>query len=298
MPAWVRPSREMSVAVVSGDRQSTIDAPRCPAEETGLCPLSGPAGLGRLRNAPAWGRRAGFHGRRAEQKPIVVLQHRAGCAPSSVVGFLDSSDRPWEVRRLWLGEAVPQRPDDVAAVMLLGGPMHVHEEQDYPFLVAEKAFLRSALAADLPMLGICLGAQLLAEAAGGRVYKRTEDEIGPLPIDLVTDDPLFAGVPSPFMAFESHSYSFTLPPGATSLATRADGLQAFRLGKAWGLQFHPEIDAERARQWVEDQLNCTRDGAALGSDMAAAVRARTAAMLPAYQQLSQRILGNWLASAA
>jgi GMP synthase (glutamine-hydrolysing) len=281
------------VAVVIRDRESNVDTMRCPAEETGLCPLGGLAtGSGRLRTASARGRRAGA------QKPIVVLQHRAGCAPSSVTGFLDASDRPWEVRRLWLGEPVPERPVDVAAVMLLGGPMHVHEEEDYPFLVAEKAFLHSALAADLPMLGICLGAQLLAEAGGGRVYRRSQDEIGPVRIDLVADDPLFAGVPSTFMAFESHSYSFTLPPGATSLARRADGLQALRLGKAWGLQFHPEIDADRARQWVEDQLNCTRDGAALDSDVAAAVRARTAALLPSYQQLSQRILRNWLASAA
>jgi GMP synthase (glutamine-hydrolysing) len=280
------------MVVAIGDQERNVDAVRCPQEEVGLCPLGGPiTDSGRPRKSSA---RRG----QVAQKPIVILQHRAGCAPSSVTGFLNDGDRPWEVRRLWLGEPVPERPDDVSAVILLGGPMNVHEEADHSFLVAEKAFLRSAFAVDLPMLGICLGAQLLAEVGGGRVYRRDREEIGLVPIDLVADDPLFAGVESPFMAFESHSYSFTLPPGATPLARRPDGLQAFRLGNAWGLQFHPEVDADRARQWVEEQLSCNRTDAPLESDVAAAVRARTAALLPSYQQLCRRLMHNWLALVA
>jgi GMP synthase (glutamine-hydrolysing) len=276
------------MAVAIEGRESRVDAVRCPQEEAGLCPLSGPA-TDSERPKKSSGR-----GLLAAQKPIVILQHRAGCAPSSVTGFLNDGDRPWEVRRLWLGEPVPERPDDTSAVIMLGGPMNVHEEADHSFLVAEKAFLRAALAVNLPMLGICLGAQLLAEVGGGRVYRRDKEEIGLVHIDLVADDPLFAGVESPFMAFESHSYSFTLPPAATPLAGRPDGLQAFRLGKAWGLQFHPEVDADRARQWVEEQLSCNREGAPLDSEVAAAVRAKTAALLPLYQQLCRRLIGNWL----
>jgi GMP synthase (glutamine-hydrolysing) len=276
------------MAAASGDRESNADAVRCPQQEAGLCPLGGPT------TDSARPRMSSGRGVRAAQKPIVILQHRAGCAPSSVTGFLNDGDRPWEVRRLWLGEPVPERPDDTSAVIVLGGPMNVHEEADHSFLVAEKAFLRAALVADLPILGICLGAQLLAEVGGGRVYRRDKEEIGLVPIDLIADDPLFAGVETPFMAFESHSYSFTLPPGATSVARRPDGLQAFRLGNAWGLQFHPEVDADRARQWVEEQLSCNREHEPLPSDVAAAVRARTAALLPSYQQLCRRLMHNWL----
>ena len=277
------------MAVATGGRVSLVDEVRCPQQEAGLCPLGGPT-TDTGRPWESLGR-----GVRTAQKPIVILQHRAGCAPSSVTGLLNDSDRPWEVRRLWLGEPVPERPDDTSAVIVLGGPMNVHEEADHSFLVAEKAFLRAALAADLPMLGICLGAQLLAEVAGGRVYRRDKEEIGLVPIDLVAeDDPLFVGVETPFMAFESHSYSFTLPPGATLLAGRPDGLQAFRLGNAWGLQFHPEVDADRARQWVEEQLSCDRENEPVASDVAAAVRARTAALLPSYQQLCRRLMHNWL----
>ena len=275
-----------------------IEAFTCPLEEEALCPLSSepaPAAQGtgseRLQSPTV-------RGRRTARKPIVVLQHRAGCAPSSIIGLLNDDDRPWEVRRLWLGEPVPKQPDDASAVIVLGGPMHVHEEEAHPFLVAEKAFLRAALATDVPMLGICLGAQLLAEVGGGRVYKRSADEGGLVRIDLVAEDPLFAGVRSPFMAFESHSYSFTLPPGATPLARRPDGLQAFRLGKAWGLQFHPEVDEDRAQQWVDEQLFCVGERAGLDSGWAATVRAQTAALLPSYQQFCSRLVRNWLAFAA
>ena len=269
----------------------SVSAFVCPQEDEALCPLSGgSAGVqagGRVRTERARGTRAAL-------KPIVVLQHRAGCAPSGIIELLEDDDRPWEIRRLWLGEPVPESPDEASAVVVLGGPMSVHDVVDHSFLLGEKAFLSSALAADLPMLGICLGAQLLAEVAGGRVYRRDEEEIGLVRIDLVADDPLFAGVESPFMAFESHSYSFTLPPGGVPLASRPDGLQAFRFGSAWGLQFHPEVDADRARQWVEEQLRCNREDAPLESEVAAAVRAKTAALLPMYQQLCRRLIGNWL----
>jgi GMP synthase-like glutamine amidotransferase len=151
------------------------------------------------------------------------------------------------------------------------------------------------------MLGICLGAQLLAEVAGGHVYERDAEETGLLPVELVADDPLFAGVASPFVAFEHHSYSFSVPPHATLLARRPDGAQAFRLGRAWGLQFHPEVDLAAAVACTEERLAAgaeERPGDGAEAAAAASLRARLARLTPAYEQFCPRLLHNWLQLAA
>jgi len=131
--------------------------------------------------------------------------------------------------------------------------MGVHDEADYPFLSPLKAFLHHAVEADLPVLGICLGGQLLAEALGGTVSAGCRGEKGVCRLGLTpagAADPLFAGLPESFAAFEWHNDSFTVPPQAHHLATSAacPG-QAFRWRNAWGLQFHPEVDRQIVAAW-------------------------------------------------
>ena len=100
------------------------------------------------------------------------------------------------------------------------------------------------------MLGICWGHQFLAQALGGRVVDMGEHEIGYRAVERVGEDPLFEGVPERFTSFETHSDRVAeLPPGSTTLARNDVGVQAFRVGSAWGVQFHPEYDRQTA-EWV------------------------------------------------
>jgi GMP synthase (glutamine-hydrolysing) len=159
----------------------------------------------------------------------------------------------------WL---VPERDrpaGDVAgydAVLVLGGAMHVDHEDRHPWLRAEKQLLAELLDREVPTLAVCLGAQLLAEAAGAAPRRAREPEIGWHAVHL-TDagraDPLVAGMAPGFEAFQWHSYEFPLPPGATALAYSDVCLQAFRAGPcAWGIQFHAEVSAADASAWIRD----------------------------------------------
>ncbi len=132
--------------------------------------------------------------------------------------------------------------------------MNTDQSDAYPFLRQERLLLAAALERELPLLGICLGAQQLASVHGGCVFDRPEPAVGWMPISLVGQDLLFEGVPRQFMALEWHAQSFTVPDHACPLALRSGdvGVQAFRAGRrAWGLQFHPEIDAATLEVWLK-----------------------------------------------
>jgi GMP synthase-like glutamine amidotransferase len=226
-------------------------------------------------------------------KPIVILQQGEDSPPDTIGRVLDEGGYDWQVRRLWVDEPLPQSPGDVAALIVLGGAMHAHQEDEYPFLKGERALMRQALNADLPLLGICLGGELLAEVAGGHIYERATDELGWVPVDLIGDDPLLAGITAPLLTFEWHSDSFTLPPAATPLAARTDGLQAFRLGQAWGLQFHPEVELDTVLAWVADERDVLeRRQPGLAAELSAQTRER----MPAHRQICGRLLKYWLAA--
>src|SRR5262249_28020070 len=126
------------------------------------------------------------------------------------------------------------RPDQLAGLVVLGGPMNVDETEKYPFLAAEVDWLRQAVAIELPVLGICLGSQLLAKSLGSRVVPNRIKEIGWYPLELLPaagDDPLFAGLPPSPTVFQWHGDTFELPAGAVQLArSPACPQQAFRFG--------------------------------------------------------------------
>ena len=162
----------------------------------------------------------------------------------------------------------PSRPlSSYDAVFVFGGSMHADEEEAHPWLRNEKELLRRFLDAGKPVLGVCLGGQLLAEAAGAWVGRAPEPEIGWHPVELTAaaaDDPLFARVPQRFWAFQWHYYSFDVPVGATELARSPMGSQAFRLGElAWGVQFHPEVTLAMVEGWLEEPEEVDFDREAL-----------------------------------
>lgn len=151
---------------------------------------------------------------------------------------------------------MPRTVAPAPGVIILGGPMSTYEADRYPHLADEIALAADALRRDVPILGVCLGSQILAAAAGARVYPGPAQEIGWFPI-TVTDagrrDPVL-GVFSPeLVVFHWHGDSFDLPGGATLLASsRLYTNQAFRIGnRAYGVQFHPEITAGMVDEWVE-----------------------------------------------
>lgn len=155
--------------------------------------------------------------------------------------------------RAYRGE-VPPAPGEADALLVLGGYMSVQDTDRYPFLTPLRQALHDWSAAGRPLLGICLGGQLLAAALGGAVHCDTRGELGLTEIDLTPagrDDPLFQGVASPLLSMQWHNDSFDLPPGATLLASTAicPG-QAFRVGRhTYGLQFHPELTPQIVADW-------------------------------------------------
>ncbi len=165
--------------------------------------------------------------------------------------------------RWWAGDVAPD-VDDYDWLIVMGGPMNVYQHRDYPWLVAEKAALCSAFSAGKRVLGVCLGAQLIADALGAKVMQNAEREIGWWPVRAVPPAEGAAGARYAFPAFTHvlhwHGDTFSLPAGATPLATSAAcANQAFAWGeRVLGLQFHLEMDAGAVREIAEgcaEELN-------------------------------------------
>lgn len=158
---------------------------------------------------------------------------------------------------LYKGER-PQEAYRCDALVLMGGPMSVKEEGRYPFLKTEKLFLEKWLKSGRPLLGICLGAQLIADVLGGRVYKGPVPEIGWSEVRLTLQgiqDPVFSKFPSAMLVFQWHEETFDLPAGAVLLASSPlYPNQAYRIGKTvYGVQFHLEVTFEMVKDWLKEE---------------------------------------------
>lgn len=137
-----------------------------------------------------------------------------------------------------------------SAVVILGGPMAVYD--DLPFLQMEQELIRDAIRNDVPVLGICLGSQLIARATGGRVFKGPTKEIGWFDVSLTDESRsgLFTGLESPMKVFQWHGDTYELPKDAEVLAYSDLDPQAFKIGSAYGVQFHLEVSALMVESWI------------------------------------------------
>jgi GMP synthase (glutamine-hydrolysing) len=144
--------------------------------------------------------------------------------------------------------------DGFDAFLVFGGAMHVDQEHAHPWLEGELRFIQGLLARARPVLGVCLGSQLIAKAAGAHVGPAKRPEIGWYQVELTPDgerDPVLGALPGRFDALQWHSYAFDLPQGGVALARNSVCLQAYRIGEqAWGVQFHPEVSPEILERWL------------------------------------------------
>jgi GMP synthase-like glutamine amidotransferase len=195
-------------------------------------------------------------------------------------------------------QAAPEL-DGFGGAIVFGGAMHADQEAEHPWLAPEKRLLRELLERGTPVLGVCLGAQLLADAAGARPRRASEPEIGWHEVELTADaagDPLAAALPERFHGFQWHSYEAPLPPGATPLARSAVCLQAFRVnGSAWGIQFHAEVSDESLNAWL-DEYDSDPDAVRIGLDPEA-LRAESRPLLPSWHELGRDLCARFLDAA-
>lgn len=181
-----------------------------------------------------------------------VLQHDPFEGIGSISGWLDRRSATVTTTRFFESATLPDL-DGIDLIIAMGGPMSVNDEETLPWLAAEKAFLREAIDRGIAVLGICLGAQLIASACGARVYPGRQREIGWLPIEAVKAGPDALPFPDMAKVLHWHGETFDLPAGALHLArSAACEHQAFQIGRrVLGLQFHPEITPESLALMVE-----------------------------------------------
>jgi GMP synthase (glutamine-hydrolysing) len=198
------------------------------------------------------------------------------------------------------GEPMPAPPAEFDAVAVFGGGMNVRDVERLPWMRAEIELLRDVLQDGVPVLGVCLGAQLLAAASGAEVRRSPSPEIGWFDVARTPEgelDPLFGRLPARFLAYEWHSYAFAMPAGSVMLAHSAACPQAFRLGEhAWGVQFHPEVVPEIVRDWALD-YESDADAIAMGFDPPAHI-AEAAERLPAWMEIGRTLFEGFLTAAS
>lgn len=189
---------------------------------------------------------------------VLVFQHEAEEGLGTFAHVLEEQNVRFRYIRLFRDDIPTESWDEVKALVILGGSMGVQDEEKYPFLKWEKTIIRTAIKNNIPLLGICLGAQLIACAAGAQVYQGNFKEIGWYPISMTIEgemDPLLGHIPNKAIVFQWHGDSFDLPKGAQRLASSIyyDN-QAFRMGRnVYGLQFHLEITPTMVERWLDEQ---------------------------------------------
>lgn len=187
---------------------------------------------------------------------VLVLQHIECEDLGGMEKSLEDNGIKYNYIPLYAGAKIPQKIEDYSGIIILGGPMNVYEEKKYPFLIEEDKLIKKALKKDLPILGICLGGQLIAKASGAKVLTGHRKEIGWFNVQLTeegTKDPLFSGLPKKFKVFQWHSDTFNIPSNAKKLASsEIFPNQAFRLGKSYGIQFHIEVMDSTIYNWLEE----------------------------------------------
>lgn len=187
-------------------------------------------------------------------KPVIIFRHAATEGPGYFATYLSRHGIPWQVVKIDAGEAVPGDPRAFSGMVLMGGPMSVND--DLPWIPALLDLIRAAVDAGVPVIGHCLGGQLMAKALGGAVTRNPVKEIGWGRVDIVGHSPAdawFGAQLRSFDAFHWHGETFSIPPGAVRvLSSPYCENQAFALGPHFAMQCHVEMTEELIRSWCQD----------------------------------------------
>lgn len=187
-------------------------------------------------------------------KKVLVFRHAAHEGPGYFADFLNHKDIAHELVRIDAGDPVPQSLDGISGLVFMGGPMSVNDP--LPWIPPVTKLIQEAVTADVPVLGHCLGGQLLAKALGAPVTRNPVREIGWFPVTVVespTARVWLKDLPSEFTVYHWHGETFSIPPRATRLLASADcANQAFALGKHLALQCHVEMTPALIADWVRE----------------------------------------------
>jgi GMP synthase (glutamine-hydrolysing) len=226
---------------------------------------------------------------------IHYLQHVPFEGPANIAAWAETRGHLLRSTALFKGESLPS-PDVFDALVVMGGSMSVHDEAQYPWLVVEKKLIEQSIQSGKLLLGVCLGAQLLADVLGAKVYRNKHKEIGWFPVRHLQEASVGAGLPRTFTAFHWHGEAFDLPTGAVHLA-ESDGCanQAFEFsGKTLALQFHLEVTRASVEALIQ---NCAADITPGPYVQSPKQMLAAADSFAAIQPLLYQILDRWAGSA-
>lgn len=229
-------------------------------------------------------------------KPVAIFRHFRTEGPGYFATFLDHHSIPWRLVRIDENEPVPDACDGFSGLAFMGGPMSVNDP--LPWIEPSCTLIRTAAAAGLPVLGHCLGGQLIARALGGVITKNPLKEIGWGPVRVLDNDAARAwfGNLAGFETFHWHGETFSIPPGATRLLESEHcANQAYALGRTFGMQCHVEMTEQMIRQWCRD--GAAEIAAAVGNPAVQPPEAMQAGMGPkvaALNAVADRIYARWI----
>ena len=227
---------------------------------------------------------------------VLILQHIAAEPPGRIATSLAANDIPYQVRCIFDGDSVPEAMNEAAGLVVMGGPMGVGDIATRPHLRDELRLIEDALRRERPVLGVCLGSQLLAHVLGADVHRGEGLEVGWHDVtctEAAADDPLWHGLGPRFTAFHWHGDVFDLPDGAVSLARSAQTThQAFRYGAAaYGQLFHVELTPSL----IAGMTRTFPDDVEAAGESAVAIRQATATYEPPMASIAETVFTRWAA---
>ena len=229
--------------------------------------------------------------------PVAIFRHFHSEGPGYFATFLERHGIPWHLIKIDAGDAVPPDVNEFSGLVFMGGPMSVND--DLPWIAPALQLIRDAVAAGVPVLGHCLGGQLMSKALGGTVSRNPVKEIGWGEVTVEAGDEAgrwFGHAGGAFMSFHWHGETFTIPPGAQKLLSSAHcANQAFALGPSLGMQCHIEMTPEMIASWCESGAReIARSSDSPGVQQIDVIKGEIDARLPPMHAVADGVYARWI----
>ena len=230
-------------------------------------------------------------------KPVAIFRHSPTEGPGYFATYLDAHGLPWQLVKLDQGAAVPATPDAYSGLCFMGGPMSVND--DLPWIAPVLALIRAAVASNTPVIGHCLGGQLMSKSLGGVVSRNPVKEIGWGDVTVADDADAahwFGHAVPAFRSFHWHGETFTIPPGARRLLSSTHCVnQAFSLGNSLGMQCHIEMTPQMIDSWCESGAReIARSSDSPGVDQAAEIKVDLDERLRGLHAVADGVYARWI----